>query len=59
MHVGAKRRRYSAMVLRGWGRKEHSEYVISLTCEDALSAHSLGVLERVHEVRETADGDGT
>lgn len=29
------------------------------TCEDALSALSLWVLERVHEVRETADGDGT
>jgi hypothetical protein len=33
----------------------------SLTCEDALSlsVSSLGAIERVEEVRKTADGDGT
>ena len=31
---------------------------MALTCKDALSALSLGALERVEEVRETADGDG-
>lgn len=31
----------------------------TLTRKDALSALSLGALERVQEVRETADGDGT
>ena len=33
--------------------------MISLTCEDALSALSLGILERAHEVRKTVDRDGT
>jgi hypothetical protein len=57
VHAGTERLSNSS--LRSGKGKEHSEYVMYLTCEDALSALSLWVLERVHEVRETADGDGT
>jgi hypothetical protein len=57
--VHAEAERFSYSSLRPGKGKEPSEYVMYLTCEDALSALSLWVLERVHEVRETADGDGT